>query len=1246
MNNDNRSQTTLQVFPCKYFKDLLDPLGFLNPENYLTGAEAERVHNRMLFDAHQRIGNLTYHDWLITDGIRETKIFYRGRIGDDGIWRGHRTKLKGNKRIEKGPELTGDDIRAITADQGNGVWYYPRAPFLLPLADSCHDTNLITAEWDTQDPDPSNWGWLKVLTRFTELGMPPNSITASGGKCRGFSPHAQWLFNQTLNTQEIKYIQEQCLTLLGADPAPMQKRMSQFRKPGFYRHSKGNEQGLFKTTYETTYDLKDWVNTAIAIGKELGIEIPSPQEWAKQQAELAEKNSASAPDDLTGIPEADIDRLLTEIDRQCPPYSPGNNTYPYRMKLAGAIYTLVGDRGDALCPNILTGASFGSLRRNNHPIGTIVNQTRLLLGNPEWQLPDWWKQTQQTNALDQLWGNWLKTKEFKAAIKLDQRFFDFKDFKDGFMYFIKAGLGGGKTFNTRQWIEDNREWLIHNRVFFLGYRNNLLLQECEKTEGLIHIHQFGQYDFISDPELWAAYCLDSIPKFKPEDFDGAVIVLDEIISVIKHLLFAQTEIAKYRDKAILLFIEAIKRARLVICLDGNMADWAVAFMAGICPDKKTQTIGNIYQTPRPDLYWLKGGINSQGELSPNDYNPLIDKIINSQSTGAIAIASDSQTSLETLDSLLTSNGKITFRVDAKTSGTAEVKQLLANSTEFLTANKIDVLLISPTGESGVDISITGYFTAHYCLFFGVLDVDSSLQMMARIRDVNCPKYLWAREWSNSQDDFKSPTVEVLTRVTNERLNLDLNRVLSGEIDGAKIISEILETYQRPLKIVETTAFRIHAQRNFERGHFRECLRERAAATGYPITDIEPEMISQDIKETYSEERETVLRNESAEIFKAVVKPVNSLNPDKLDDQRSLKKIKLLDQLPGIDNDPIWSDDFVFTVLFKDRRVLTQARRAWMLDHPEVYQRLERESFKRKHDRYFDGGHSLIWLDRNEWGKLWALSECGIGAIINHPDPNKRWRETDPEIQYVIQQCKRKAIYLDLGFRQGKREPMQYVGRLLGLTGGKWKGKRVRLDDDSLIREYRLDRKHQERPEWIAIQRSLDRKWWKYTDTELAPIDWSPPPSYCENTAENAPEFYDDDQPPQTHTGQGFEVVPPPPSCGIVSKGLGGTENVPEKTEIKDSIKIEYITHQTSAGDNVVILNPETLDKLEWDDFISHTDRAIERLGWSVEQSKRFLIDRYGKKSRLQLTDEQVFDLWLTLYNLTLSLNHNLDTIRA
>lgn len=60
-----------------------------------------------------------------------------------------------------------------------------------------------------------------------------------------------------------------------------------------------------------------------------------------------------------------------------------------------------------------------------------------------------------------------------------------------------------------------------------------------------------------------------------------------------------------------------------------------------------------------------------------------------------------------------------------------------------------------------------------------------------------------------------------------------------------------------------------------------------------------------------------------------------------------------------------------------------------------------------------------------------------------------------------------------------------------------------------------------------------------------------------------------------------------------------------------------IHHQSITG-----IHPATIP---WDDLVSRNDAQIERLGFSPEDAKRLLKERYGVKSRLQLTDDQVLD---------------------
>jgi hypothetical protein len=47
--------------------------------------------------------------------------------------------------------------------------------------------------------------------------------------------------------------------------------------------------------------------------------------------------------------------------------------------------------------------------------------------------------------------------------------------------------------------------------------------------------------------------------------------------------------------------------------------------------------------------------------------------------------------------------------------------------------------------------------------------------------------------------------------------------------------------------------------------------------------------------------------------------------------------------------------------------------------------------------------------------------------------------------------------------------------------------------------------------------------------------------------------------------------------------------------------------------------------MDFNDIKRKTDIEIKRLGWSSAQGREFLMSRYGKRSRLELTDEQLLE---------------------
>ena len=60
------------------------------------------------------------------------------------------------------------------------------------------------------------------------------------------------------------------------------------------------------------------------------------------------------------------------------------------------------------------------------------------------------------------------------------------------------------------------------------------------------------------------------------------------------------------------------------------------------------------------------------------------------------------------------------------------------------------------------------------------------------------------------------------------------------------------------------------------------------------------------------------------------------------------------------------------------------------------------------------------------------------------------------------------------------------------------------------------------------------------------------------------------------------------------------------------------------------LNLLELPSYEWDEVMESIDRELIRLGWTKEEARNYLQKTYGVKSRSQLTNEQIMELWQTL----------------
>jgi len=640
------------------------------------------------------------------------------------------------------------------------------------------------------------------------------------------------------------------------------------------------------------------------------------------------------------------------------------------------------------------------------------------------QLPEWREQGRR---------KWRKNRQFNADIKKASIWCDWEKPSSNSIFFGKAGLGRGKTTLLKRWVE---EWKQESVTGFicLGYRNTLLLQLCEQLK-FYHLHEHSGLQFKSASNEGIALCLDSLWRLNPEDFDDKIIIIDEVKSVIKHLLHSPT--IKNRDQILSLFKEAIQRSRQVICLDGLLADWCVDYIKAIAPDKRIITIENTYKSDKSIVNFLMGTIkewenSSNRLLQVNDRSPWLNCIM--EYSEVPVICSDSQVLIEALDNLLTQQGCKTLRIDSKTVPEPYVKEFLSNCNAYIEKHQPDVLLYTPSAESGVDVSITNYFTHHFGFFFGVIDIDGILQMLGRIRD-DIPKFVWCKEFvsESEKQGSNSSSFEAVFKSLIELAKTDILTSFSGMFTSIpeaseEVISLLMEVVRNSQNIDFGASCLLKSIENYEKTNLRDCLKEALLESGYTVRDCIMTTFEGSKKEVQEATKEVKLQN-SQDIFNAPKIPVHQLKTLKFDAKWSERckvlQAKIREQLPGIEDTSTWTVEFIHKIRYEDREFLSKCEMYWLFNHPEVAQQLSQEKLHwmaRKQSTF-------IGNIKSRWAKVYALHEMGFDTFL---DPSREWTNESPEVIALKKLGEKHSNAI--GISPGKLAPMQYLSSLLSQLG--------------------------------------------------------------------------------------------------------------------------------------------------------------------------------------------------------------------
>ncbi|HEY9768820.1 MAG TPA: plasmid replication protein, CyRepA1 family [Coleofasciculaceae cyanobacterium] len=745
-------------------------------------------------------------------------------------------------------------------------------------------------------------------------------------------------------------------------------------------------------------------------------------------------------------------------------------------------------------------AWWGQIQKSDGDVDEIDSAT---FSKAEYLTPkEFFKLAQKQQYIQGQWDNWRNYKKFTPQLKVEKKFIEFGLPQKDTITFIKSGLGTGKTTEIiRNLIEVQNYGIIG-----LGYRNTLLLQFNEKAKKLGFYHLQSDKNLrefsLDNPSLRVTNCIDSLVYYVKEQFDGKIIVVDEVISVLKHLLFSST--VKQFSKVKQLFTEMVNRCDRLICLDGFMQDWAVNFFKELCPSKQIITLENVHQGDKAQIYLLEGTINIDEKVIANDRTLWIEKLLNSDCP---AICSDSQIFCEAIERLLQEQGRNGVRVDSKTVSEKYVKDFFTEPDKYIRSSRPEYLIYSPSAESGLDVSTLDYFNEHFCFFFGQLDVDSMIQMLGRIRDVNVPKYIWCKKFIAPEDTSRRPSnLESIQADRARSLMSELNLIIENtpNLNKEQISSQIQIIYQNNLDPYATAADSIAAIRNYEFANYRECLKRQLIDSGYFVESVIPERLNQ-AKAIALQEKEAkteVKQQNASDIYHASDRYIGqsqvNLSFDASWETRcSVVKAKLVSELPGINRDPVWSPEFIKLLKYDKPNLINQTKLYYLLANPELAKELSLEKYNRIFNR---GAIAAPWKLRQDYLKIKTLRDVGLCDFIQTAidNPDFRYTANCPQVKAIIDKCRRKKNRDVLGTPGS--DPIKSINKLLRSVGIETTAKKVKRSGRT-ISVYAIDQKHLLDQKRLAILRAIKLKYDEKINMNNAPLEWV---AHDKNFPQNSP----------------------------------------------------------------------------------------------------------------------------------------------
>ena len=631
---------------------------------------------------------------------------------------------------------------------------------------------------------------------------------------------------------------------------------------------------------------------------------------------------------------------------------------------------------------------------------------------------------------------------------------------------IKSAKGTGKTTALIPVVALAQE---QNRpVLLLTHRIQLGRFLCERI-GVNWINQ----QLPKQPSDSLGLCLDSMWKLNPTDWEGGIIILDEVEQSLWHLLHSST--CKKKRLAILktfqhLIARVVETGGLVIAQDADLSDISIDYLKRLANNESDPWIAiNQWQAERGwDVYFYD---------SPNP-TALIHQLEQDLRAGhKCYVTTDSRSGRygsdtidryikQTLKQLEDSYTK-TLVVCSHTTNTTGHPAVDFVSSINTQAPEYDAVFVTPTLGTGVSIDVK-HFDRVYGIFQGVIPDPEVRQALARVR-ANVPRHLWCAKRGmgtigSGSNNYRSLAFWYQENYKeNYALMCPLTRI---DIDLPFVFDPIhLRTWAR-------FAARINASITL----YRDAVKAGLIGEGHQIHMINEEQDRQSLQELRTAlmhatktdpDKSIEIMRQIADVHKGKSKRDREYSLIGTQTKKIQQQVKSQAACAIADAPDIGHRDYQYLT---NKRFLTDLERAQVEKYnlqqrygvtvtPELklkddkgyYGQLLTHFYLLNHQQYLPQSIYLVWDRDGETRpdrvflpdanhhilKIQGLLALGI---INFLDPDRQLQSTDPDlvslnrISCLCSQHIKRAIGIDIPYTTTETSPILILNRLLQLLG--------------------------------------------------------------------------------------------------------------------------------------------------------------------------------------------------------------------